>query len=631
MKANDRIRLTMAQALVRFLSAQRVERDGVEARFIGACTGILGHGNVAGIGQALREYGELRFIPFCNEQAMVHAAVGYARMKNRLGALVCTTSTGPGATNLVTGAALATINRLPVLLLPSDVFARRHAAPMLQQLEAAHSQDVSVNDCLRPVSRYWDRIQRPEQLLAALPEAMRVLASPAETGAVTLALPQDVQTEAYDYPAAFFAPRAWPVPRVRPDRHALDEAAARIRRSRSPLLIAGGGVRYSAAWDALADLATRTGIPVAMTQAGKGSLPEAHPSCLGGVGVTGTRCANQIAKDADLVIGVGTRYSDFTTASRSAFRHPEVRFINLNAHPGDAQKLMGWAVVGDARVSLEALTAALAGFSVEAAYRARVAELRAAWRAEVARLIAPREADRPSTSRPRKAPTQAEVIGALSRWAGPKAVIVNAAGSIPGDLHKLWPERDPLAYQVEYGYSCMGHEIPAGVGVRLAADDRRVIVLVGDGSYLMMSADLVTAMQEGLDLLVVVLNNRGYASIGSLSRSIGEGGFGTQRRRREPDGQLGPRPIEVDFVGHARSLGAYAERATDVTSFVEALSRLSAQGGVALLSIDVDPASTVPAFEAWWDVPVAEVSGEESVREARRRYEQNRERQRDLF
>jgi 3D-(3,5/4)-trihydroxycyclohexane-1,2-dione acylhydrolase (decyclizing) len=615
------VRLTAAQALVRFLAAQHVERDGVEHRFFGGCFGIFGHGNVAGIGEALYESPELlRYHQARNEQAMVHTAAGYARMLNRLGALVCTTSIGPGATNLVTGAALATVNRLPVLLLPGDVFASRRPDPVLQQLEDSTAGDVSVNDCLRPVSRYFDRIWRPEQVIPAALQAMRVLVNQAETGAVTLAFPQDVQTEAYDYPADFLRRRVWRVRRPVPDEASLAEAAAAIRASARPLIVAGGGVIYAEATDALRRLCEQTGIAVGETQAGKGSLPYDHPSSLGAIGVTGTFAANDIAVGADLVLGIGTRWSDFTTASKTAFGHPDVRFVNVNIADFDAAKHAGLAVVGDARAALERLAELLQGWSVEASYREQAARLNADWDDEVARLYALGHGPLPA---------QSEVLGAVNDAATPTDVVVCAAGAMPGDLHKLWRTRDPKGYHVEYGYSCMGYEIAGGLGVKLAAPEREVYVMVGDGSYLMLSSEIVTAVQEGLKLTVVLVDNHGYNSIGSLSRSLGTDGFGTLFRYRR-DGSLGVDSeapadyLPVDLAANAESLGARVIRAGSIDELRAGLEAAKAESRTTVIAIEVDRYEGVPGYGSWWDVAVAEVSGVESVRAARERYEEAR-------
>ena len=542
------VRLTAAQALIRFLAAQHVERDGVRHRFFGGCFGIFGHGNV-GIAQALLQYAEL--MPYHqarNEQGMVHTAAAYARMRNRLATLVCTSSIGPGATNMVTGAALATINRLPVLLLPGDVFASHAPDPVLQQLEVPWAGDVSVNDCFRPVSRYFDRISRPEQIIPAALSALRVLTNPADTGAVTLAFPQDVQAEAFDCPEEFLAERTWPVPRPVPEQRPLELAVDVVRRSERPLIVAGGGVVYSEATEALQAFCDATGIPVGETQAGKGSLPYDHPSCLGAIGATGTFAANRIAAEADLVLGIGTRYSDFTTASKTAFRNPSVRFVNVNVGDFDAAKHNGIRVLGDARVALERLTAELSGWSVADEYRAEAARLNREWDAEVARLYGLGHAPLPA---------QSEVIGAVNDASTPADVVVCAAGAMPGDLHKLWRTRDPKGYHVEYGYSCMGYEIAGGIGVKMAAPAREVYVLVGDGSYLMLPGELVTAIQEQLKLTIVLVDNHGFNSIGSLSRSLGLDGFGTQYRfaregRPVLDSEEDPPPhLPLDLAANA--------------------------------------------------------------------------------
>ena len=619
------VRLTAAQALVRFLAAQHVERDGVEHRFFGGCFGIFGHGNVAGIGQALYESPELlTYYQGRSEQGMVHTAVGYARMRNRLGTLACTTSIGPGATNMVTGAALATVNRLPVLLLPGDVFASRRPDPVLQQLEDPAAGDVSVNDCFRPVSRYFDRIWRPEQVIPAALQAMRVLVNQAETGAVTLAFPQDVQTEAFDVPEAFLRRRVWRIPRPLPDDASLREAAALFRAARRPLIVAGGGVVYSEATEALRRLCETTGIPVGETQAGKGSLPYDHRSSLGAVGVTGTFAANRIAAEADLVIGIGTRWSDFTTASKTAFRHPDVRFVNVNVADFDAAKHGGLALVGDARATLERLAELLEGTSVDDGYRAEAARLNREWDHEVERLY---------TLGHGPLPAQSEVIGAVNAASAPADVVVCAAGAMPGDLHKLWRTRDPKGYHVEYGFSCMGYEIAGGLGVKLAAPEREVYVLVGDGSYLMLSSEIVTAVQEGVKLTIVVVDNHGFNSIGSLSRSLGLDGFGTLYRYRR-NGSIGldseppADPLPIDLAANAESLGARAVRVRSIDELRGALEEAKAESRTTVITVEVDRYEGVPSYESWWDVAVPEVSQVEAVRDARARYETARREER---
>ncbi len=608
------VRLTTAQAIIRFLQQQYVERDGERRAFFAGCWGIFGHGNVAGIGQALQQYPEFRYYQTRNEQAMVHLAAGFAKMSNRLRTFACTTSIGPGATNMVTAAAGATINRLPVLLLPGDIFARRDVAPVLQQLELPFSQDISVNDCFKPVSRYWDRINRPEQIITSLPEAMRVLISPSETGAVTLSLPQDVQAEAYDFPAALFERRVWVVPRPQPDGALLARAVEWIRASRRPLIVAGGGVIYSEATQALRSFAEAAGIPVGETQAGKGALPYDHPLSLGAIGVTGTPGANLIAREADLVIGVGTRYSDFTTASQTAFQDPSVRFVNLNIAEFDAHKQSALPLVADARAGLEALTVALHGYRTDPAFQEQVGQFNRAWDAEVSRLYSLEHG--PPIS-------QGEVIGAVEQASRPQDVVLCAAGSLPGDLHKLWRARDPKGYHLEYGYSCMGYEIAGGLGVKMAAPEREVYVMVGDGSYLMMNSEIVTSIQEGFKLTIVLLDNHGFASIGGLSDSLGSAGFGTRYRFRDPQtGQLDGEVLPVDLAANARSLGADVLEAADLPALKAALEEARSRTRTTVIVVETDREQRVPGYESWWDVPVAEVSEIESVRDARQAYEQ---------
>ncbi len=611
-------RLTMAQAVISFLESQYSERDGREYRFFEGCLGIFGHGNVAGIGQALEQDPGLPYYLFRNEQAMVHTAAAFAKTSNRLRSLICTTSIGPGATNMVTGAALATINHLPVLLLPGDIFAQRNVAPVLQQLESSTSQDISVNDCFKPVSRYWDRINRPEQILTALPAAMRVLTSPSETGAVVLALPQDVQAEAFDCPEQFFERRVWAIARLRCDSKLLTNAAEWIRSARRPLIVAGGGVIYSDASHALEKLAAQTGMPVVETQAGKGSLPYDHPQALGAIGVTGTPGANVLAREADLIIGIGTRYTDFTTASQTAFQNPSVRFVNVNVSEFDAGKQMALPLVGDARVTLEELRESLAGFRVEGSYSARLKSLRADWEKEVDRIYNLNLG--PPIS-------QGEVIGVVNEVSETRDVVVCAAGSLPGDLHKLWRTRDPKGYHVEYGYSCMGYEISGGLGVKMAAPDREVYILVGDGSYLMMAQEIVTSLQEGYKLNIVLLDNHGFSSIGGLSRACGNRGMGTEYRYRK-NGMLEGDPIPVDFVANAGSLGAHAVRAQTREELRKALIEARQRQQTSVIVIETAYDQRVPGYESWWDVAIAEVSQSESVRTARAKYVQAKKKQR---
>jgi 3D-(3,5/4)-trihydroxycyclohexane-1,2-dione acylhydrolase (decyclizing) len=614
-------RLTMAQALVRFLSVQHTERDGNRYQFFGGVFGIFGHGNVAGVAQALDQMRNgLRYYQCRNEQAMVHTAAAYAKMCNRLRTLACTTSIGPGATNMVTGAAGATINRVPVLLLPGDIFANRLPAPVLQQLESPQSQDVSVNDCFKPVSRYWDRIYRPEQLLSSLPEAMRVLTSPAEAGAVTLALPQDVQAEAFDYPAAFFQERVWTVPRQRADSTLLKRAAEAIKASRRPVIIAGGGVLYSDASAALRRFAERTGIPVGETQAGKGSMAWDDAMALGATGVSGTAAANEICREADLVISIGCRLTDFTTASKSAFQNPNVRFIGINVLEMDAFKHAAIPIVADARAAIEDIDPLLSGFSTASEYRDHVARLQRGWVTE---------ADRVTASDGRVPLPQAEIIGAVNQASGPRDVVVCAAGSLPGELHKLWRTRDPKGYHLEYGYSCMGYEIAGGLGVKMADPGRDVYVMVGDGSYLMMAQEIVTSLQEGFKLIIVLVDSGGFASIGALSRSVGSGGFGTDYRfRAGQSGQIDGDPLPVDLAANAESLGARVFRASDRASLETALSAARGADRTSVVYVPVDAKVRVPGYGCWWDVPVAEVSEQAAVQKARKQYDRDREKQR---
>ncbi|WFB09449.1 3D-(3,5/4)-trihydroxycyclohexane-1,2-dione acylhydrolase (decyclizing) [Streptomyces sp. LX-29] len=611
-------RLTVAQALIAFLSHQYTERDGRRHRLINACWGIFGHGNVAGLGQALLESGPdaMPYLQGRNEQSMVHAAVGYARQHNRLAAQAVTTSIGPGATNLVTGAALATINRLPVLLLPGDTFATRPAEPVLQQLEVPAAGDVSVNDCLRPVSRYFDRVTRPEALIPAALQAMRTLADPVDTGAVTLALPQDVQAEAYDWPEEFFADRVWRVRRPAPDAVESQRAAAAVRAARRPLIVAGGGIHHSEAEEALRALVDATGIPVASTQAGKGSLRHDHPADIGGIGHTGTAVADELARTADLVIGVGTRYSDFTTASNTLFADPGVRFVNLNIAAFDAHKLSALPLVADARAGLEALTAALAGHRVAAEYEAEYGAGKADWERRVdAAYAAADDSARPS---------QTQVLGALDALVDDSDVVINAAGSLPGDLHKLWRARSPRQYHLEYGYSCMGYEIPAAIGVKLAAPERPVWALVGDGTYLMMPTELVTAVQEGVNINVVLVQNHGYASIGGLSEQTGGERFGTAYRYRAADGTYTGDPLPVDLAANAASLGMDVIRAATVGELRAALATARASDRPTCVYVETETTDTVPGApgaQAWWDVPVAEAATRPAAVKAREEYD----------
>jgi len=606
------IRLTMAQALLRFLDAQYVSVDGAERKFFRGVMGIFGHGNVTGIGEALeRSPGSLTLIQGKNEQGMVHAAVAYAKQKNRLEIFACTSSIGPGALNMVTAAATATVNRIPVLLLPGDNFASRQPDPVLQQLELAHDYTVSANDAFKAVSKYWDRIVRPEQLMAAALQAMRVLTDPAETGAVTLALPQDVQTEAYDYPAEFFAKRIHYIDRRPPSDEAVRRAAERIAGKKRPLLVAGGGVHYAGATEELRAFAEAFGIPVAETQAGKSALAWNHPLHVGAIGVTGTLAANRLAKEADVVIGVGTRYSDFTTASKSAFAFPDVEFVNLNVSAPDAVKLDGVALTGDAKLGLKALAEALGGLGYRSGYGdGEIAEWKRRWDAEVDRLYAANHPD---------GLAQTRALGVIQEAIEPNAVIVNAAGSLPGDLHRLWRSSAPKSYHMEYGFSCMGYEIAGAFGAALAEPDRAVYAFVGDGSYLMLHSELVTSLQEGVKMTILLFNNHGFQCIRSLQRANGSDGFGNEFRYRDPaTGALSGDYMPIDFAAHARSLGAKAYKAATEEELKEALAQAKRETTTTLVEIAVVPGTHTDGYESWWNVGVPEVSVSEGVLAAHR-------------
>lgn len=632
------VRLTVGQAIVRFLARQYSERDGQRARLVEGCFGIFGHGNVAGMGQGLlqahreaRELGyhgrqpgpdELPYFMARNEQAMVHAAVGFARTRCRLQIMACTASIGPGSTNMVTGAALATIDRIPVLLLPSDVFARRHVDPVLQQLEHPGGPDVTVNDVFRPVSRYFDRIWRPEQLIASAPAAMRVLTDPAETGAVTLALPQDVQAEAFDWPTEFFEDRIWHIPRAVPEPGALGRAVAAIRAAERPLLVAGGGVIYSEAAAELIAFAEQTGIPVVDTQAGKGAMPWDHPLALGGLGATGSAAANEIAASADLVVGIGTRWTDFTTASHTVFADPELTFVNINVAAFDAAKHSAVMLVADARSALRALSERMQGFRTPRSHTARAHELAGRWHATVDAVTAP------------AAPgvlVQTEVLGVLNDLMSDDDILVNAAGSMPGDLQALWRTRRPGSYHLEYGYSCMGYEIPAAMGAKLAEPAREVIAIVGDGTYQMMPQEIATLVSEDIKVIIVLLDNGGYASIGSLSESVGSQRFATRFRERGGGWELDGPPPPVDLAVNAASFGAKVLRATTLDELRTAFEQARDNTKTTLIHVPVALVGPNPPATAWWEVPVSEVSTLTSTIEARARYEESRQRQRNYL
>lgn len=614
-------RLTMGQAIVEYLKQQYVERDGIEQSFFAGMFGIFGHGNVAGIGQALHQYADsFRYYQTRNEQAMVHTAAAFAKMNNRMRTLACTTSIGPGATNMLTAAAGATINRLPVLLLPGDIFANRLVSPVLQQLESQTSQDLSVNDCFKPISKYWDRINRPEQIITSLPEAMRVLTSQAETGTVTLSLPQDVQSEAYDYPVSLFEKRTHVIARSQADAGLLKKAVQWIQSSRKPLIISGGGTIYADATTELKSLVEKTWIPVAETFAGKGSLNYNHPQCLGAMGVTGTPGANIIARDADLVIVIGSRLSDFTTASKTAFQNPNVRFININVAEFDAAKHAALPLVGDARATLSFLVEALNGFQIDTDYAQEIENHNKFWLDEVNRIYDLGHSPQPS---------QGEVIGAVNRFSDDKDVVVCAAGSMPGDLHKLWQTSDPKGFHLEYGYSCMGYEIAGGLGCKMASPDREIYVLVGDGSYLMMAQEIVTSIQEGYKLTIILINNNGYASINGLSNSVGVQGYGTKYRYRGNDsGQLDGQNLPVDLAKNAESLGANVIPAESLDDFRLALEKAKLSDITTVVSINIEFEPRVPGYESWWDVPVAEVSEVKTAQAAYREYEDQKVKER---
>lgn len=618
----ETIELTVAAAIVQFLKAQYVSRDGIDHRLVNGVFGIFGHGNVSGLGQALCEYGgeDLPFIQGKNEQGMVHAASAYAKTRRGLGTLACTSSVGPGATNMITGAAVATTNRLPVLLFPSDIFANRRPAPVLQQLEFPLSQDVSVNDCFRPVSRYWDRIHRAEQLLAALPEAMRVLSDPAERGAVTICLPEDVQAEAYAFPRAFFEKRVYAQDRLEAPARAVEEAARRIASARRPLIIAGGGVYYSDAGAALRALSEATGIPVAATHAGKGSIPDAHPNALGALGVSGTSAANEIAEIADLVLCLGTRLGDFTTASKTAFQDESVRFIAVNLNAMDAHKHGALALRGDVRAVLSQLAPFLRGVRVSDDHARAVERAKGLWEARYLDIVSP--PSEPSAPLP-----QASVIRIVNENVSERATIVHAAGSLPGDLQKLWRSRTERDYHSEYAYSCMGYEIAGALGVKMADPDREVYALVGDGSYLMLCSELVTARQEGLKITVVLLDNHGYQCIHGLQRSCGGESFGNEFRHRSASGALDGDIVHVDFQKNAASLGLATWTARSERELVGALAAACREAKSVLIYVPIDPCAAIPSF-GWWDVPVAARSEQTGVIEAREQYLRQRARQR---
>ena len=614
----------MAQAIIRYLNNQYVERDGKENKFIAGVWGIFGHGNVAGIGEALEQNKNLKHFLPRNEQAMVHTAVAYAKQNKRMKIFACTSSIGPGATNMVTAAAGATINRLPVLLLPGDIFSRRNVAPVLQQLEHTNSPDISVNDCFKPVSVFWDRINRPEQIISSLPEALRVLTDPIATGAVTLSLPQDVQAEAYDYPDHLFNKRVWAVPRNMPSEESLAGAAAIIKKATNPVIVAGGGVIYSDAEKALNEFCNNTGIPVGETQAGKGAIPWNHSQSLGAIGVTGTSAANIISRDADLIICIGTRISDFTTASKTLFQHPGVTFLSINVSPFDAHKYSSVSLIGDAKKSLQTLNHILKndGFSISVKFRAKIKQQKNNWNQEVDRIF---------NLKNEPAVSQGEVIGLISDCMTEDDTVVCAAGSLPGDMHKLWRTVNGNQYHMEYGYSCMGYEIAGGLGIRMAKQSGEVFVMVGDGSYLMMNSEIVTAVQENQKLIIVLINNHGFGSINGLSLSLGSEGFGNQYRQREKEtGEYTGDELPVDYTAHAKSMGIDAVKVKTKQRLEKSIRQARENDGSTLIEILVDRSVGVPGYEAWWDVPVAEVSESDGVTKIRKEYNKKKKGERNF-
>jgi len=627
-------RMTVSQALVEFLAHQWSVDGDIRQRTIAGTFGIFGHGNVAGVGQALKQFSveDPLLMPYHqarNEQAMVHEAVAYSRMQRRRSTFACTASVGPGASNMLTGAALATINRLPVLLLPSDTFATRVSDPVLQQLEIPSDASLSVNDAFKPLSKFFDRVQRPEQLFSAALSAMRVLTDPVETGAVTIALPEDVQTEWIDVPAQFLADREWVIRRPRPDRGSIHEVITAIRNAKRPMIIAGGGVIYSDAHKILRTFVEATKIPVGTSQAGVGSLHWDHPSLLGAVGSTGTMAANRMAREADLIIGIGTRYSDFTTASRTAFQNPNLRFININVASFDAFKHgSSLPLVADAREALLELVAEIGDYRIDPSYEKEIAQEISSWTEIVDAAFAPSGLALPS---------QSEIIGAVQSACEDKDVLICAAGSLPGDLHKLWRVRDDLGYHVEYGYSCMGYEIAGGLGVRRAAPDRDAVVMVGDGSYLMMHTEIVSAVAEGIKVIIVLIQNHGFASIGKLSEDIGSQRYGTKYRFRDSEGNNfeTDNRLPIDLATNAESLGIdviRVEQTPDAIAHLSAaMAKAKASSRATLIHINSDPLLFSPGNESWWEVPVATVSTLESTAQARISYLAHKSQQKPLI
>ena len=617
-------KLTVAQATIEFLKNQYVRRDNIENKFFAGCFGIFGHGNVVSLGEALKENLDFKYYQTRNEQAMVHTAAAYAKMKNRMQTFVCTTSIGPGATNMITAAASATINRIPVLLIPGDFFSKRSASPLLQQTEHSFTQDMSVNDCFKPISKYWDRINRPEQLISSLLEAMRVLTSPSETGTVTIAMPHDVQAEAYDFPNEFFEKRVWYIPRMTPDNFLLKKSIDVIKKSKKPMIIAGGGVIYSEAEDELKDLVENTGIPVAETFAGKGSMYYKHPLNLGAIGATGTKAANLIAKDADLVIGIGTRYGDFMSASKTAWQNPDVKFININVKEFDAFKQSAIPLQGDAKKTINLLNNKLKEFKTSNDYLDKVKKHCKEWDNIVNEVYKTVDENNP---------VQSEYIGALNEFIDDNDVIVCAAGSAPGDLHKLWRTKNSKGFHLEYGNSCMGYEIPGGLGVKMADTDREVYVICGDASYLMLPSDIITTIQEDYKITIILINNEGYASIGGLSNSVGGEGFGTHFKYRNPKtGQLDGDFLPVDLAKNAESLGAIVYKPKGIKEFSYALKKAKNNDTTTVVYVDTIRDRKMDGYAySWWEVPVPEVSKSKKVQKVRVEYEKGKKQQKNYI
>lgn len=617
------IRLTMGQAIVKFMINQYVEVDGVQTRFFAGLWGIFGHGNIGGVAQASQQFADdMPYYLGRNEQSMVHSAIGYAKMKNRRECMAVLSSIGPGATNMVTGAATATINRIPVLIMAGDTFAERVQAPVLQQLETEHSQEVTANDAFRPVVRYFDRLSRPEQVITALPEVMRILTSPADTGAAFLGIPQDVGTYAHDYPVELFHKRVWTIPRNRPDPTLIERAVDWIRAAKRPMILVGGGVRYSGAEDALRDFATTTGIPVGETQAGKGALLYDDPMSLGAAGVAGTKGANEVASQADLVLCVGTRLTDFSTGSKSIFANPDVRFVNINTFEMDAYKHAAIPLTGDARTTLTEMLPLLDGYDTGAAYRAEIAAHNTWWDEEVTRLYA-KDLDPIA---------QSAVIGAVEGSSDPRDVIVTSAGSLPGDLQKVWRCRDSLSYQVEYGNSVMGYEIPGAIGAKLAAPDREVYCMIGDGTFMMNPADLVLVTQERLKVIFVLIDNNGFSSVGRVSEQVGSEGYGCHYRYRTQSGRYDGETISLDLPKVAEGLGLTTLTVATREELRAALDAARASNASSLIYVRTDWHERIPGYSSsWWDMATAQVAETPGTMAAREDYLANKPRQRPLM